>query len=300
MKNIKLYLGLLVVSFLWGTSFAAVKIGLVYISQTELVLSRLFLSAMLFALILFLLRNRMNIWIEKKDFKLIIWLAFCGITSYFPLQTWGVNNTITLHTALIMATSPIFAGLMGALSGTDRMSWRRSIGIMTAFLGVATIILGSSGSSDAAQYPNMLWGDLAMLVNAVAWAHFTIMGRRLMVKYQPFVVMAYIFIIGAVLLIPYAWVRMAYEPVDLGKSITQGFTLLGVLVYLGGLCAVYSYYMWYRGVQVLGAVNTSVFMYINPIFAMVAGVLLLGETLTWYNVGGGLLVLFGVYTVNKY
>ncbi len=300
LKN-KLYLGLLLVSLSWGTSFTAVKLGLNYLTTTELVLSRIFLSAILFAIILFLLREKISLRVQKKDILLVTWLAFVGIASYFPLQTYAIYNTITLHSALIMATSPIFAGVMTVLAGQERMNVPRAVGICTAFSGVFLIVLSSSTSQvNTDNYPNMLLGDGILVLNAVAWAHFTITGKRLMNTYDPFVIIAYIFIIGALMLIPYALVvHHTLEDINLMKNFVSGWSLPAIILYLSGVCAVYSYYMWYRGVKVLGAVNTAVFMYINPLFATVAGILVLGEELTVYNIMGGIAILLGVYMVNR-
>ena len=296
---IRLYIGLLLVSFSWGTSFTAVKVGLKVLSITELVLLRIFLSAILFVVILFFLRNSMNIKIAKNDFKLVTWLAFCGIASYFPIQTYAINNTITLHTALIMALSPIFAAIMTIVAGKEQITFGRVLGIFIAFSGVVTIIVSAGSSENNLQsYPNMLIGDLILLLNALTWAHFTIMGKGLMEKYHPFVVIGYIFIVGAVMLVPYGIVFNHFQPLYLSKIFFNGWQLPGIILYLGGFCAVYSYFMWYKGVQTLGAVNTSVFMYINPLFATIAGIVVLGEELTIYNIVGGILVIIGVYIVN--
>ena len=296
--NWMFYFGLLMISFFWGTPFAGVKIGLTYVSQVELVLTRPIIAATLFALILFALRNKIDVRIKREDYGLLAWLSFIGVASYYPIQTLGVNWTITIHTALIMATSPILTAVMAVFIRKERMSKRAALGIAIAFTGVSMIIMGGDGSAAAAN-PNMLYGDLILMVNSFTWAYFTIKGGELMKKYLPFVSMAYIFIIGTLMIIPFAVLYSFYQPVDIMKSFTSGYELIAIFLYLGALCSVYSYFFWYKAVKEIGPVKTSVFMYLNPLFAMLVGISVLGEQVNICSAMGGILVLAGVYIVNR-
>ena len=293
------YFGLLMISFFWGTSFAGVKIGLTYVSQVELVLTRLLIAASLFALILFVLRDKIDVRIKREDYGLLSWLAFIGVASYYPIQTLGVNMTITIHTALIMATSPILTAIMSVFMNNERMGKYTVVGILIAFTGVSMIIMSGDNSAAAAN-PNMIYGDLILLVNSFTWAYFTIKGSDLMKKYLPFVSMAYIFIVGTLMIIPFAVLYSIFcEPVNVLKAFTSGYELIGIFLYLGALCSVYSYFFWYKAVKEIGPVKTSVFMYLNPLFAALVGITVLGEHVNMSSALGGILVLIGVYTVNR-
>lgn len=292
------YFGLLMISFFWGTSFAGVKIGLTYVSQVELVLVRLIIAATLFAIILFAVRKKIDVRIKREDYGLLVWLSFIGVASYYPIQTFAVNLTITIHTALIMATSPILTAIMAVFMNKERMGKGAILGIATAFAGVSMIITGGDNSSAAAN-PNMLWGDLVLMINSLTWAYFTIKGGQLMKKYLPFISMAYIFIIGTLMIIPFAVLYSFYQPIDITKAFSGGYELILIFLYLGGLCSVYSYFFWYKAVREIGPVKTSVFMYLNPLFAMVVGISVLGEQVNIYSALGGVLVLAGVYMVNR-
>jgi len=52
------------------------------------------------------------------------------------------------------------------------------------------------------------------------------------------------------------------------------------ILYLAVLCSVYAYYMWYKSIAQIGAIRTASFYYISPLFALVAGIWLLNETMT--------------------
>ncbi len=296
MNNKLLYLALFSVSFFWGTSFALVKIGLSLSGQVEFVFSRLFVSACIFAIFLCFLRKSINIKIAPAHYKDFFILSIIGITTYYPIQTLGVNLTTTIHSALIMATSPIICSLF-ILYAEKIFPKKIFSGILLAFSGVGLIILTSSKTS--LELPYMFWGDILLLINSIAWAYFSLRGRQIMTHYHPFVCMAYIFIWGTILLLPLMLVFNAFQPLVFNFFQPPNFSLLGILVYLGIFSSVYSYFIWYKAINTIGAVKTSVFMYLNPLISTITGALFLSEPLTITTIIGGTCILCGVYLVNK-
>ncbi|MPN40008.1 hypothetical protein SDC9_187543 [bioreactor metagenome] len=112
--------------------------------------------------------------------------------------------------------------------------------------------------------------------------------------------MGYIHICGTVMLLPFAFFPSPFVSVPLIQQLGQvSLQTIAVTIYLAAFCSVYGYYMWYTGVDKVGAVRTSVFNYFNPVFAVITGVVLLGETLTMYVLAGGVMVIGGVYLTNR-
>lgn len=290
-----IYLLLTTVSFLWGTSFAAAKICLTELDPLALVVLRFTIASVIFALILVRLRGAGTIaWTDLPAFFI---MGFFGITSYFYIQFTGLTYTTSIHSALLIATSPIMVAIMGAALHVERLSRMALGGIVVAFVGVALVITqGHPASLEAGGVK----GDLMLLSNAVVWAGLTLYGKKILEKYRPLVVMAYMHICGTLLLIPMALIP-GFFPANLAEQIFSiSWPVIAAALYLAMLCSVYAYYIWYAGVDTIGAVRTSVFSYLNPVFAMLAGVLFLGEQASWATVVGGGLVIAGVYGANKF
>ena len=135
-----------------------------------------------------------------------------------------------------------------------------------------------------------LYGDLLILLNSIIWCLFTVLGKRVVDKYEPFVVMAYITMYGGVTMLP-----VAFTPAFINSVRKASFTTWGATLYLAVFCSVYGFYMWYKGIKILGASRTAMFNYLNPIFAVIIGILFLKETWNTYTLVGGILVFVGVY-----
>ncbi|HHW03276.1 MAG TPA: EamA family transporter [Thermoanaerobacterales bacterium] len=289
-QSAKTYLGLLAVAFFWGTSFSVSKIGLRQLSPIHLAILRFSLASVIFYIMLKIFYRNNSI--EKKDLPLLWFLGILGVSSYFYIQYTGLELTTTVNTAIIIAISPIFTIIFSSLIfHQESLTLNKIAGAIMAFSGIFLIFAGSSGIKLGR---DTMAGDLLILSNSVAWALFTVLGKRLVEKYDPFVVMAHINIYGTITMLP-----LAFTPAFASSMKATGLITWGAALYLASTCSVYGYFMWYRGVKVLGASRTAVFNYINPLFAVTIGILFLKEPGNIYTLLGGAAVLAGVYTASR-
>ena len=290
------YLSLTSVAFLWGTSFAVSKIGLYELSPLNMAGLRFILASLLFSCILLFRKNDRHI--DIRDVPQLIIMSFLSITSYFYIQYTGLLYTTSINAALLLATSPLLTTIASVLTRQEKVNTKAICGIILAFAGVTLVI--SRGKIFSLFASETLFGDLLILLNASVWAIYTLYGKRILQKYSPLTAVAYIYILGTLMLLPAIVIPSNINPVtaiDQFSHLSLKTLLAGT--YLAALCSVYGYYMWYRGVSAIGAVRTSSFYYISPLFALLAGVFLLDESITHYVILGGFMVIAGVYVTNK-
>ena len=293
-QNIAIYFSLISVAFLWGTSFAVSKIALYELSPLNLAGLRFLSAALLFSFILTIRKER----IHREDIPQLVVMGFLAITSYFYIQYTGLLYTTSINAALLLATSPVWTSLISMLLHQEQVDLKAAGGMLLAFLGVGLVI--SRGKIFSLFVSETILGDMLMLLNAIVLAFFTLYGKKIMTKYSPFTAVAYINIFGALLFLPIILVPNKLNPVSIWEQLPQiSLSTIGAIVYLAGLCSVYAYYTWYKGIAQIGAVRTVSFQYINPLFALLAGVLLLNESVSVLILIGGIMVIAGVYLINK-
>ena len=291
------YILLLSVVVLWGSSFAVSKIGLQELSPLNMAGIRFVLASILFGILLITQKSRSSL--EPKDIPSLIIAGFMSITSYFYIQYTGLLYTTSINAALLLATSPIWTTVYCVATKQERITGKAFVGMLLAFIGIGLVI--SKGKVFFLFASETLQGDLLLLLNSVVWAGFTLYGKKIMQKYSPFTAMAYIHIFGTILLLPVILIPSSINPVPITQQLPHVSFSTGVAVlYLAGLCSVYGYGMWYRGVAQIGAVRTASFYYMSPLVALIAGIWLLDESFNLLVVVGGCLVMGGVYFVNKY
>lgn len=291
-----IYVLLFTVPMFWGTSYSAGKIAMLELAPLNLEILRMGLASLIFLVALIV--KKKNNTIERSDIPRFFIIGFMAITAFFYIHLSGLEYTTSTNAGLIMATTPVFAALFSTAIGLEKVTFMRTAGILTAFAGVCLII--TKGHFAGLLSFETLRGDGLILVTALIWAGFTLYGTTLMQKYSPFVAIAYTHICGTILLLPFAFVENPFVAVPLLQEIGRlSWQTLMVSVYLAAFCSVYAYYMWYVGVEKVGAVRTAVFNYFNPVFAVITGVILLGETPSSYVLFGGILVISGVYLTNR-
>jgi drug/metabolite transporter (DMT)-like permease len=137
-------------------------------------------------------------------------------------------------------------------------------------------------------------GDVLILISAINWAVFSALSRRGLKMLQASLMMFYVMSFG------WLFTSLLFIP-------TSGFAEIGNLTikgwmgvtFLGIFCSGLAYIAWYDALRVLSTANTGVFLYIEPLIAMVVAFFILGEPITVASVFGGGVILFGVWLVNK-
>lgn len=295
--NRYIHILLISVSFFWGTSFAAAKIALQELYPLNLVFLRFTLASIIFGAILLHLRKDSKL--ELRDIPTFLVMGFVGITSYFYIQFTGLQYTTTIHSALIIATSPLLVAVISGVLHIEKINSAMLCGIGLAFVGVSLVVCG--GTFAGILQLQTLKGDLMLLSNAIVWAGITLYGKKVLLKYRPIVAMAYMHIFGTLLLLPFALITGLFASQNVVLQLTtMSWPSIIAGLYLAIFCSVYGYYVWYMGIEKIGAVSTAVFGYINPFFTSIAGVLFLHERTSSITIFGGCMIMAGVYITNEF
>ncbi|MBA1337088.1 MAG: Permease of the drug/metabolite transporter (DMT) superfamily [Firmicutes bacterium] len=292
-RNVTVIVQLFLCSLFWGTSFAAAKIGLRQLEPINMVALRFLIASTAF-LLLFRRFEKSKLRIPLKDIPVFLFLGFLGISSYFILQYSALKTTTTINTSIIIATSPIITTLLAAKFAGEPLSARKIGGIALAFAGVYTIITG--GTLIPGFNSDTYKGDLMILLNSFMWAAFTLIGKRIMEKYESIVAIGYITIFGTLQLLPFVFFPSFLSEHSLLQVLPHlGIQTLMAASYLALICTLYAYSAWYKAISIIGASRTSVFLYLNPIFAILTGILLLHEPFTLSLFIGASAAFSGVY-----
>jgi drug/metabolite transporter (DMT)-like permease len=153
------------------------------------------------------------------------------------------------------------------------------------------VVLVSDAGSTAG---TSVTGDLLSLGSALAWVGATMMPRPLVVRYGAPLATAWLLLGSSLLLVPIGFVQiveMARQPPS-----TSGWL---ALVYGGAVGMLGGNALWQKAVQEIGAARTFVYLYLEPVLAMMLAALVLGERLTVTQGIGGVLALAGVALVRK-
>lgn len=286
--RIRNYLMLSIVVFLWGSSFAMVKLGLEEISPLNLAFLR-FLIALPFFIAFAYLKDR-GIFDRSifRDWKLLVVLGLTGVTLYHTFQNIGLQFTTVSNSSLIISANPIFITLLDHFYLKEKMTWKRVSGILIAFLGVIVII----GPLRLAFNPTGAFGDLLSLGAGLSWAVYSVFGKKVLPKYGAQRVTLFSMGFGTLFLFS---ILLISEKPALPTSLWLWMLLLILSLLASGL----AYFLWYKALEELSATKAGVSLFFIPVIAVLVARLVLLESFDTSFVIGALLVMLGVIITER-
>jgi drug/metabolite transporter (DMT)-like permease len=232
-------------------------------------------------------------WIRFKDALYFLLLGFLGITFHQWLQSTALVTTQATTTGWIVSTIPVFMALLGWLVLKERLRWPGWAGILLSTFGVLMVVTrGDLSVLTTGQFGTM--GDFLVLVSALNWAVFSVLSRRGLEKYPATLMMLYVMAFGWLFSSVLFFARGG--PAQLGPVPWDGWA---GIAFLGIFCSGLAYIFWYDALQSLPVAQTGAFLYLEPVVTVAVAAVVLGEELTLVTLLGGVLILAGVWMVNR-
>jgi drug/metabolite transporter (DMT)-like permease len=274
-------LGLLAV--IWGCSFLFIKVALEGLSPAQVVFGRMSCGAIVLLCVLAARRQRF-----PTTFKPWAHLAACAVISNiipFALFAWGEQRISSSRAGVLNATTPLCTLLFAmALLPEERPTANRVAGLLVGFAGVVVLVApwAESGASD-------IGGQLACIGAAASYGVAFVYTRRfLSVLDLPAGVLAAGQLTAGTLLLLLAAPFVATQPMQLNARV-----VLSILA-LGGLGTGVAYLIFHGLVRDAGATSTSTVTYLIPVTAVILGVVVLDESVSWNLFAGAAVIIAGV------
>jgi len=275
----------------WGASFIATKVALKDVSPITIVWLRFGMGLLVLGAAV-ALRKEFSL-PKKNEWGYFALLGFLGITFHQWLQSNGLQTSEAGTTAWIVATTPVFMAILGWLILKEGLSLVKILGIALAFFGVLLVVSdGNLASISIGKFGAP--GDILILVSAVNWAVVSVLSRRGLKTTSSSLFVFYMMLFG--------WLFASALFVGNGLIVeVPALTFHGWLgiTFLGIFCSGLAYIAWYDALQALTTASTGVFLYIEPLIAMVVAFFILNEAITLASLVGGGIILFGVWLVNR-
>lgn len=268
----------------WGSSFLFMKVSLTGISPGQVAWTRILLGALTLGALVLLRREHLSRSLRVWGHLTVLGLTFCVIP--FLLFSWAQQHVTSGVASIFNATTPIMTAIMAWLVfRVERLNVLQVLGIGVGIVGAIVIIAPWEGIA----FDGSLVAELAIL-GATASYGFSLAYMRRFASNTGMSALAftfgYIAMAGVVmaLLTPF----LVLTPVRLDPSIVASLLMLGCL---GTGIA----YVWSQNtVRAWGPTRASTVTYITPVVGVLLGILVLGETITWNEPVGALVIFLGI------
>jgi drug/metabolite transporter (DMT)-like permease len=280
-----IWAALLVVYFVWGSTYLGIKIVVETLPPLLSAGSRFLVAGALLGAIL-AVRGR-SLRVSRTELGAS---AFAGLL----LLTLGVGVVHVAETqidssvaAMIAGTVPLQVILMRLASG-DSVSRATRLSTLAGLVGLGLVVAPGLGAGSTAL-------GLAVMVSAsVSWSTGSFLNRRLSLPRDPFVAAVYEMSAAGVFLTAGALAFGELGELDGGAFAADSIAAWAYLVVAGSLVG-FTAYAWLLRVAPISLVVTH--QYVNPLVAIALGMLVLGERPSPWTMAGALLVIAAVYFV---
>ena len=268
-------LSLVAVALMWGVNYSVVKFGTSLVDPLAYNGVRVAIATALLSLIVAIEREPFP---PARTVLTLLALGVLGNGVYQFLFIEGIARTRASDAALVVAATPAFVALIGRLRGVERITSRGVLGIALSIAGIALVVLGTTRLTDGGA---SLIGDLLVLAGSLAWAVFTVLLKPHTEHVSGMQLSAFTMAGGAIMLVAIS--APSISSANWGGIPRVGWAALG---YSTVFALVIAYFLWYRGVRVIGPTRTAVFSNLQPVIAMLMAWAILHETPTaWQSLG---------------
>jgi drug/metabolite transporter (DMT)-like permease len=276
---------------LWGISFVATRAALREIPPVTLVFTRFGLGAALL-LVLLLFRGRLSL-PPRDAWPTLAAMGFLGVFLHQMVQAHALEMTTAVHAGWLIAVTPIWAALLGALLLRERLSPVRVGGLLLGFAGALLVITRGELTGGVLALPSTR-GDLLILATTVNWAVYSTFGRRTLARLGSAQATTFALLAGWLMVVPVFGLKQGWT--DWPRLSAGGWA---AVLFLGIGCSGLGYLLWYSALERLDTARVAAFLYLEPLVTLATAVALLGEPVHATTVVGGLIVLAGVFLVQQ-
>lgn len=262
-------------SVIWGVPYLMIKVAVEEVSVPLLIFTR---SAVGAALLLPLALSRETRALLRRHWKAVAGFAFFEMIAAWLMLSNAERHLTSSLTGLLIAAAPIIAAVLDRMTGGERLSAVRALGLGVGLAGVA--VLAGPGLTGGGAWP-----VTQVLLTATCYAIAPLIAARYLADVPgPALTTACLGLTAAVYAVPAAltWPTHAL-------AARTYWAIAG----LAGICTALAFVLFFALIREVGPTRALIFTYVNPAVALLAGVLILREPLTWWNIAGLVLILAG-------
>ena len=278
--NYKNFLGLLTLGMLWGASFLFIRVAVPEFGAVALMAVRVTFAAMVLLPIILARRQLTDVVAHWRP------IAVMGVMHYavpFSLFAFAMQTLPASYTSMINASSPLFAGLAARIWLGDRLSAGRMVGLIVGVSGVAVLVWDKLAVSSGPGSTTL--AILAAVVASFCYGLAAVFAKKHLANIDPVGVAGGSMLVAAVLLLPLSFM--------LWPEVAPSAHAFSMAAILGVVCTAAAFVLYFHLISAIGPSRAITVTFLIPVFAVVFGVLLIGEQVSATMLAGGAIIAFG-------
>ena len=224
-------------------------------------------------------------WPPRGDWAGVALLGLLFFAVFPVLYNLSIAYTTAARASLALSTLPLVTMLVAAALGIERLTWRKSVGVLIAVAGVAAAL-----AAGLAAAPADAWrGDLLMVAGAFCMALYNVWSRPFIARSSPLAFLTAGMGVGAACLAVLALAGGGFMPASLGAP------QWAAVLFVGVFGAALNFYLWVWALERTTPTRVATTITVNPVSASLLAAAILGEPIGLNLVLGIAAVLCGIW-----
>ena len=284
-KALRVWLAMLTIYFVWGSTYLAIRVVVADLPPLVTAGSRFLIAGMIVAAAVLVRSGRSHFHLTRRQLMAAMLVGAALLLGGNGLVVIAEQTVPSAFTALIIASTPLWLVVFRRIFG-ERIPMGTLVGVVVGFVGVACLVVPAwtGGAIDP-------FGIALLLVAELSWACGSFISSRAPMPPDPFASTAIQMLTGGALMLAIGLaLGEPFEPLMWPQS-QDAFLAWLYLIFFGSLAA-FTAYTWVLQHAPISRVAT--YAYVNPVVAVILGVIILGEVITPAMLIGGAIMIGAV------
>ena len=235
--------------------------------------------------------------IKKKqyiinNYKLFIILGVTSITIFNSIVYYSLNFTQVISGVLMISTIPVMIMFFSFILKIEKTNLFQIIGVILSFMGVIIII--TKANFEILKNLDFNKGDITMVIAMFSWALYSTLLKRQKYELSQISLLQVVISFGLIFLIPIYLIEY-----QIGFRINLNTPFILILSYVVLLPGLASFILWIKGISLIGANRSGVFLHLMPIISAVMAMIFFNEKFMFYHMLGACFIITGILLSNK-
>lgn len=280
---IKVILGIVSVTLIWGYTWVTMKLAIHDIPPLLFSALRLFIGAVPLFFILFIRRKKLSI--GKAHLKNYIIMSLLMGLGYMGILTYGMQFVDSGKTSVLVYTMPIFVTVISHFTLNEKMNVYKTLGLICGFTGLLFIF----GKDSFNAGHGAIIGELCVLTAALSWGIANVFSKLRFKDIDIIHMNAWHLMMGAVMLLACSFKLEPAHAIEWSSSAVLS------LLFNGLFSTAFTFVVWFWVLNQIEASKASMALMFVPVLGLLFGWLELHEQITIQIMIGAVLICCGIF-----
>ncbi|HNF71598.1 MAG TPA: EamA family transporter [Chitinophagaceae bacterium] len=283
------YYALIIISFFWGTTWFVSKLTIPFIPPLQMTSMRQTLAGII---MIGYFGLRKGHWPRPKQLIFHAIVGFLLISCSNGMTTWAISYIPSFLGALISCLMPFVLILANRILFGEQVQTRLYLALAVGFSGVSILL---SSFAEEMKGDHFLFGIMLSLLSVFTWTGGTLISTKSKMNVNPYEGIGWQMLFGGIFL--FIGSRITGQHVPLHTIPLKAWLLF---LYLTAFGSIICFICYLYALKTLPMGLVSIYVYVNPIVAMLLGALFLDEKISTRIVLGIIVTFIGIFFVRRF